>query len=412
MLTELKIDPWLMKHIQANRSLEKLALRLYRKGGSNATVATYTHEIVLFSKWLNMTPDQALAGKFDWAAVLNEYLDYVIVKNRLARSTAARKVTSVRKWLELNDVPVAWAKVEMPKRWKVQVDQIPTREQLKRILEASDLMEKVICLTAISSGLRASTILSLQLKDIERLDEDDGGNKADTLPIVRVRADISKGKRAYVTFLTPECAETIRIWLRERRMRGETITPDSYLVASEKFRAKRINKEGLWWRWYNMLERAGLGQKGEGMKWRLLHFHTLRKFYKSWASLSGMNQEVLEFTMGHVSSVRMTYFLADGANVQPEVIEKMEQEYRKAVPSLTILSESEEIRKLEETVEKQRSELDEQKRKFEEEKMTWQVEFVRMRKELDELIRIQESSSRKIQQQQEQTSPGTSNPQG
>lgn len=388
MSGELTISKSLDKQVQANKSLEKLALRVYRKGGSSRTAEGYVQDVIVFSRWLGMEPDQVLRSKFDWAAMINEYLDVMIVKDKLARSSAATRVFGIKKWLEVNDASLDWKKVEMPKVFRRERDQIPTREQLRAILNSTSLPEKVLVLIAVSSGLRLSSILALRLKDIDMKAE---------VPAIRPNPETTKNRRSFVTFITGEARGVISSSLRERQSRGEAITPESFVVASERPRGSRMSKQAAERRWLHALGRVELARKNEGGKWHTFHFHTLRKFYRSWASLSGVNSDVLEFTMGHRGGIEQTYFVPDADSIPEEVLTLLKREYVKALPALEILTESEKVRALEEKVEQQARDLAEKAASVEKESLEVQESKALIEKllrrvgELEGLPQIQEA---------------------
>ncbi len=344
MSEQLTISKYLDHHVQANKSLEKLALRVFRKGGSSETVEAYVQDTVLFCRWLGMEPDKALQSKFDWSAMLNEYLDKVIVKDKLSRASAARRVAGIKKWLLVNDAPLDWKKVEMPKIFRRERDQIPTREELRAVLNSTSLPEKVMVLLAVSSGLRLSSILALRLKDIDMEAE---------VPAVRPSPETTKNRRSFVTFMTGEARGVLSSSLRERQSRGEAITPESFVVASERPQGRRMSAQAAQQRWVHALGRVELAKKAEGGRWHTFHFHTLRKFYRSWASLSGVNSDVLEFTMGHRGGIEQTYFVPDADSIPEEVLTRLRREYVKALPALEILTENEKVRQLEAKIQEQ-----------------------------------------------------------
>ena len=69
--------------------------------------------------------------------------------------------------------------------------------------------------------------------------------------------------------------------------------------------------------------------------------------------------------MGHRASIAQTYFIPNADNLQPEIIQKLEAEYRKALPALTIMAEGEKVRELEESVEQLKKKLEEKSRSIE-----------------------------------------------
>ena len=71
---------------------------------------------------------------------------------------------------------------------------------------------------------------------------------------------------------------------------------------------------------------------------RILHFHTLRKYFLTYCKLSGMNYWVAEALMGHRSGLQRIYFRGVEGFGNQETIEFMKREYSKAIPALTVFS--------------------------------------------------------------------------
>ena len=346
------------KYVDANKSLQRMVLRILRQGGSTETAQAYVYDVVEFAKSLGASPDEMLAQGFDWAAVKHEPLERIVVEQGVSPASAQRSVSGEKRWLMDNDVAVLWEKVEVPKKQVVESDQLPTKAELRVAYSAADLFDRVLMLTAISSGLRVGNIPKIQLKHVDLTRE---------VPVVKVPREITKGRKSFVCFLTPEAKQAIQAYLKQREIRGEVLGPESYLLACERPRGKRIAKRSLTWRWKTLLKRIGLYEKGRRINARgetvqakrnLRHIHTLRKYYKTWATLSGMNAEVVEYTMGHRSGVRAAYFVPDDADqIMPEVLAKLEGEYRKALPALEVMTEGEKVKELEGKVQKQAEEL-------------------------------------------------------
>lgn len=391
----IRLPDSFQRHVDANRSLQKMVLRIIRQGGSVETAQAYVYDVVEFAKALGGIPDQMLATGFDWAAVMNEHLDRLIVENGFSPASAQRRVSGVKRWLTVNDVTVNWSKVETPKKQVVESDQLPTKAELRTAYSAADLSDRVLMLVLVSTGLRVGSVPKIQLKHVDLTRE---------VPVVKVPKEITKGRKSFVAFLTPEAKQTIAAYLKQRELRGEKLTPESYLLACERPRGKIISKRSLTWRWKTLLKRIGLDEKGtrfnaRGEKVRakrnLRHIHVLRKFYKTWASLSGMNAEVVEYTMGHRSGVKAAYFIPDDADqIMPDVLAKLETEYRKAIPALEVMNEGEKIQKLEEKLQDQAENYEKKLKALEEKEDT----LAKMEERLADVTRQMERQQRQIRE--------------
>ena len=380
----LGIKPWIRQKIEADRSLQKLASRVLARGGSRYTASNYVKDVSAFCSWLRVSPDQALASKYDWPALVNEYLDYLSVEKKLAPSAGPRAYAAIKKWLAINEAlstrDLGWDKVELNRVERVETEELPNKEALRSILASGDLAEKALALIAISSGLRIGSILQLQLKHIDLSRE---------VPFVSPAPESTKRRMKFHTFISPEAKEVLLQYLKDRELRAQTIKkdvkahrlklpdgwekrlevgPESYVIVAERPLGEpitQINSGDR--RWINMVKRAGLDKKGK--TWHTLHFHVLRKYFKTWTTVSGVSSDLVEYFMGHRASIRQVYFIPEGVERPPEeIIERLEEEYRKALPALTISNETETVKKLEAQVEEQRKQLEEDRAKFESEK--------------------------------------------
>ncbi len=110
-----------------------------------------------------------------------------------------------------------------------------------------------------------------------------------------------------------------------------------------------------------------------------------------------MPSDLVEAFMGHRAGIEQTYFLPDleSAN-NPEVIKKVMEEYKKAVPALTIFSDAEKIKELEARINDNVKSQAERERKFDAERAEWtqkyEVTLKMLEQSIDERIRALESS--------------------
>jgi integrase len=377
---EWRLGPSIRANVKHSQSLAKLIVRLYRRGSSVQSAETYAARVIRFCQWLKLHPDEALRSRLDWAGVVNEYLDYLRVSIGTSPSYANVTLAAIKKWLKVNNVDVEWNNIESVHGWQVERDRVPTKEDLRKILGVADLSTKVLAEVAISSGLRLSTIISLKLKDL-RMEYD--------TPAIIVKPEIAKDRprRGFVTFLSPEAKTMVQAYLKERERRGEKLSPESYLISAERPAGSKTSLISAEKRWLQALIRSGLQQKGR--KWSIYHAHTLRKYFSTWTKLSGVDSWVVEFFMGHRSGINQVYFLAGAEDMEnAQVLERLMNEYKKALPALEIFNEAEKVKELAQTIEQQKKQFEEERKKFEEEKKSWERRFAELEAELDSLIDI------------------------
>ncbi|MGD0639016.1 MAG: tyrosine-type recombinase/integrase [Nitrososphaerales archaeon] len=344
-------DKQFREPLRENESLRRLVIRMLRRTGSNDSWHNYVKETVKFCRWAGKSPDELIKSEPQWATLLNDYLDELHSKG-LAPSTLSMAIWGIKKWLAVNDVEDmksrAWANVEVPKKRRVETDRLPTREDLRKILNAGDACDRVIVTLAVSSGLRKSSLFGLKLKDIDL--------SMDT-PVIKPPAEETKGKVSFFTFCTPEAKAAIQTFLKSRELNGEVLTPENYLIPSQAHAGARLTRVSAGAKWRKLLRQAGVAEKGH--RWYTMHFHTLRKFFKTYATLSGMSSDTVEYLMGHRASLRQVYFVPDAETVAPEVLKMLEGEYAKAVNSLTVFNDEGKIKELERSIDEKGRDLKE-----------------------------------------------------
>lgn len=252
-----------------NKSVLRLARRIYRRSESLNTVNSYIQGVKLFVEYTEYSSaDQLLEASIDWEAYLNDFIDYLLYERKASRATVALYIAGVRRWLKINDVKIDADRVETPQVWMVERDRLPKKDELKKIFKYADLQDKVILLLAMSTGLRRDTLTKLKLQDV----------KMDDVPLVRVRPEAAKDRptRGYITFMTPEAREYLTMYLDYRRDHGEELDGGSPLIGYG-YTGRHVNPLSITRRWGNLLDKVSLNERGR--KWRLLRFHTLRKYF-------------------------------------------------------------------------------------------------------------------------------------
>jgi len=301
-------------------TIQQMRRRLERRsGGGGRTAEVYTHRLGQFFGWFGQTPEEFIegidAGSINAAKVTNDFLDSLHERG-IAPSTMTGHVNAIKKFVEVNtDTAVNWKRVEKPKLTRVEEDQVPTKAIIRQVLLFADPKERAIALVAASSGMRGDTLAKLSLEDIDLKSEPDIG-------IVRVPADKSKGQIKFVTFISPEAREALVAYLSTR---GK-LAPDDPLFAA-RLGGFYSEPGKLAKRWVAPLEKAGLGQRSR--KWRDYRFHTLRKFFRTAMEYAGVSKSYRERMLGHAGDY------LDSAYFGPE-FDKLKEQYRKAVPHLTV----------------------------------------------------------------------------
>ncbi|WP_337862468.1 hypothetical protein [Nitrososphaera sp.] len=160
---------------------------------------------------------------------------------------------AVKSWLSYNYVDlkrkIRVANADMAVT--LQDERVPTREELKAILNHASIRARASAGLIAFAGLRpqvlgnASASDGLTVRDIPDLKIVDGKVVFQTVPaMVIVRSTLSKAKHRYFTFLTSEGCEYVAAYLDKRIAAGETINESSAVITlSQGYLMKGKNKD-------------------------------------------------------------------------------------------------------------------------------------------------------------------------
>ena len=328
--------------------------RQFLKGfHADATRESYTKRLLRFTDFCGTTPDGLLAGTVrdpKWFHRL--ILDY-IERRKLEVGGATIRITvaALRHFFEMNDAgdAINWAKVSrlVPRVRKTGSDRAPTTEEVRQMLEAADIRTKCVILVCASSGIRVGAFDGLRWGDIAPVCKEEGGDGK-----ARVRAArlvVYRGSvEEYVTFVTPECYDSLMQYRREREGIGEAVTAGSPLIRDawdNHMYRKRIAKDpkvatpltskAIANMMGRLLKRIRLRDPDArmpagGRRYEFKQVHGFRKFFKTNAERSIKTIDV-EKLIGH----------AENYYRPPE--EYLLGQYERIVPNLTI-SEAAELR--------------------------------------------------------------------
>lgn len=303
---------------------------------------TYKSHIGRFFRFVNIEPHEFLNLS---AKDVQEYvLQYAIYLKKEAKieinhanwkngqfsvNSVSFLLNAVKVFLEYHGVIIAWKKVRrfIPEKIKVSYH-IYSREGIQKLLQVADFRERAMILILESSGMRASGLLGLLIKDLEILEDNIGK--------LTVYARTSS---YYHTFCTPECTSAIQFYLKWRADQGETIKPNSPLIRDSIRKAegripntnqpKPLSRSRIWKIMRLLLLKANL--KHENIQ----PDHSFRKYMNTVVANAKANPLFKELMIGHSVKLDNVYYDRDN----PESVKALLSEYKKAVNTLTINDE-------------------------------------------------------------------------
>lgn len=243
-------------------------------------------------------------------------------------STMRGYISAVRHFCVMNDITLNWSKIAKfaGENKRIVEDRIYTREEIQKMLDKCDERKRVMLLI-LMTGMRIGAIAELKLKHLTETKEK-GIYKLTVYP-----GTSSK----YTTFCTPECGRAIDSYLAYRKLKGETLTPESPLVR-EQFneddadKPRHVATKTIVQVLEKVLYDSGLREKThDGKRRDVMRFHAFRKYVNTAMIKANVKPVVKEMLLGHRVGLEDSYY-------RPSE-DEMLVEYLKAVELLTISNE-------------------------------------------------------------------------
>ena len=330
------------------------SVRQFLKGfHSDATREVYRRTLFQFVESCKLTPDGLLAEtnrdpKFTYRLIV-DYIERR--KSEVGGSTIRVMIASLKHFFEMNDADQAvnWTKVSrlIPKSRKTGSDRAPTTEEIRQMVNEADIRIRCIILMCSSSGIRVGAFEGMCWGDITPIHKEDGDAAGDRETPTQVRAAklvVYRGSvEEYVTFVSPECYDTLMRYRKLREGIGETMTARSPLIRdawdNHRYRKRSAkdpkvarpltsstiaNMMGLFLGKIRLRDPSLLLPAGGGSnRYEFKRIHGFRKYFKTCAERTIKTIDV-EKLMGHAESY---YKPSD---------EYLAEQYAKIVPNLTI----------------------------------------------------------------------------
>lgn len=282
------------------------------------------NQITNLEKYINDSPDAA-----------SDMRKLLVRLEGKPSKTVTTYAGAVKVFLQDKGVKVpdeSWSKIRrrgyLPKRPRPQTqDKIPTKTQLKTIVNYLDVKGKALTLFLLSSGARIGETLRIKEEDL---------NLESDPPKVYIREGYTKGGVGQRTvYMSHEARDAIRDWLAIKNSMGKR-------DGSGTFKGKRVFPvchHTAKYLWNRACDKAGLDVRDKQTGRRLYHLHSLRKFFRS---KIGLNNDVTHALMGHVEYLDESYLRQEQGEIAEAYLENMQNVSINAVEDLELRRTTEE----------------------------------------------------------------------
>jgi integrase len=333
--------------------LQGEAVEIFRAAiKSDHTRDPYERRLLQFLNFVGMTPDKLVSiSKRNPSHMEKKILSFISLQKKrvsnkeITAATVSNFLKAIRLLLEMNDVNLNWKKIRriLPTARRYALDRIPTVEEIREIVDASDIRGKALTFLFLSSGVREGAIEFFQIQDYSVIEKD---GKIEAGRIVVYRGEPEE----HVVFCSPEAVLTLDRYIQHRKEHGEKIRLDSPLFR-DKFDPVKENNETkpspmtapAVRQYYNRLL-FSIGVRKEKKRRHEFSVHSMRKWFKTRCEIGGMKPINVETLLNHSTGISDSYY-------RPRESEILE-EYLAVVDHLSISTESklrgelEEMRKI------------------------------------------------------------------
>jgi len=379
---------------------------------SEKSLQLYKQYLWHFCDFIKMTTEE-IVSKYGGSENVKESIklqhmieDYVLllqtkVRNEeISAGTSGVTIPPIKLLCEMNDIMLNWRKINklLPRRNDNAADEAYTREQIKKMLDYSDLRTKIPILFMASSGMRLGGFQGLTDGCIKPIYDDKTGK------LLAAHVAVYKGSDndEYDTFISPEAYHAYEEYRNLRIKFGEKITKNSPILlrrfdispdgkAATIDNTKPVALSTIAGIIRTVAYKAGIREASENYndRYTIKIAHGYRKFFSTTLSniktpdgRTAIDFIKKEWLLGHaltsVHSLEENYNRSDRVKI-------LLDEYLKAVKELTISDEE----RLKVQVKKLQMDISNMK--------TVEVQLAAKDKEIESLIRKQEQFQSMIQ---------------
>lgn len=289
---------------------------------SSGTANSYLKTIKEFCSWCGKDPHQLIMGR-DLERNISEPLKRIATKNLILdfRKYLERKSCAPKTINQMDGAVRSFFSAILGKAGMINIgnypdrdvtirkDLVPTLEEVKRMIDVSDISVKFSIIFLAQTGMRPEDALKLTVGDVKR--EFDLRRCPLAISFLPEK-DRNKNIGERITFLGKDGIDILKQYLDWRKRNSETLTEDSPLFVgrSKKFNGKStsaLKKLMLHKRIQEAAKKSGIGN-GNG-KYGTMRAYCLRKFFITQLTNHGVEDKIINFFTCHkLSPVDIVYW--------------------------------------------------------------------------------------------------------
>lgn len=274
-----------------------------------------------------------------------------IENKEISEGTLCNYIKAIKLFFAMNDIVINWKKLGkgIPAERHNADDRIPTMEEIKKLLEHPDRRIKPIVLTMMSAGIRVGSWNHLKWKHIIPIVRN---NRIVAAKIILKNTKIKN--RTYYSFLTPEAYYSLKDWMDFRKLHGENVTGESWLMRDTWEKLDRDHSHRIGMAKIPKFFGAGSIRNMIGEAWRiqgirdLLDLDKKRHEFKSTHSFRKVFETKCQKVMNHNNiKLLMDHSLGESQNYHRPTEQELLDDYLNVADLLTINDEFRLKRKIE-----------------------------------------------------------------
>ena len=319
-----------------------------------STKKNYRSHLKLYYEYLKTDPETYFDTQRDYEDDVRRYHKHLKEK-KYAKRTRNTHIMLIRGYLVYYDV-------ELPQKfWKslrklavdkgnrsATLDQAPTPEQLRKMLDHASPMMRSITMVLTSSGMRPCELVGMVPNDLH-LDHDP--------PYINLREEITKNHVSRYVFITYEARDSLNAWLRERdawleRAARKMKNLKTVEKTTDDDRVFPMTVNHITITFNRILKNAELDERDQNTKRKIrtYHLYTTRKYFRSYLTpaIQG-GSDIVHALMGHDEYLDAAYRRFN--------LQQLSKMYKDAMPSIAIYDRQSDLSGINESLKEKDQEI-------------------------------------------------------